>query len=170
MRVSSSSCRFLWRTFAISALPAMLTAMVWISSTGRLARITGMLVSGWNAKPVNAPPTTTPASIPGSDRSHRRGTPVLILSTVARVRSSTLGSRLNCISGTSSPARAESTSRLRISAGSGAALRRASWNARCGQSRPMKMVAAHAAGGADVSCRTASTGSMPRPMPRMRKR
>ena len=89
--------------------------MVWIISMGRLAAITHMLVVGWAAKPVARPVSSSPPSMPGSDHSHRRGTPVLILSTVTTVSSSTLGSRLNCSSGTQMPTWAESSSRLRIS-------------------------------------------------------
>ena len=74
-----------------------------------------MLVTGLSSKPVSAPASSAPASISGNDQYHRRSMPVLILSTVAKVTSSTLGSRLNAISGTHMPARVESMSRLRIS-------------------------------------------------------
>ena len=90
--------------------------MVWITMIGRQASSTCMLVAGSNAKPVARPVASIAAPIPGSERSHSRGTPELILSTVARVTSSTLGSRLKCISGTHAPASAESSRRLRSSA------------------------------------------------------
>ena len=96
-------------------LAARLTAMVWISSIGRHARITAMLVTGCNAGPAITQPSAMPARTTGSDCSHRRGMPVLILSTVASVNSNTLGNRLKCIRGTHNPARAESNSRLRTS-------------------------------------------------------
>ena len=83
---------------------------------GRQATSTAMLVTGSNTKPVARPVASRPPPRPGNERSHSRGTPELILSTVVSVTSSTQGSRLKCSNGTQAPAIAESSSKLRNSA------------------------------------------------------
>lgn len=43
-----------------------LTASVWITSSGRQASMTNMLVCGWTAKPVARPAMSKAMTMPGS--------------------------------------------------------------------------------------------------------
>ena len=108
-----SAKRAVW--YGIAGMALAVGATVFGPGIGNYAVIAAMLVIGCISKPVAVPTATAPAAINGSDQYQSRSMPVLILSTVVSVTSSTLGSRLKAISGTHIPARIESTSRLRIS-------------------------------------------------------
>ena len=125
-------------------------------------------VSGATANPVATLVATRPPSIHGSERSHSRGSPVLILSMVASVSTSTLGSRLKWSRAASEPASAESISRLPTSARWGSRLRFERSHASCGQASAIASIHAQSGQPAWRSYSTTAAATPARPIPSTR--
>lgn len=96
--------------------------------------------------------------------------PTPTLSTESIVASTTLGSRLNCITAIQTPPSAESIIRLRISYRVGCAPRAASNHAACGQAKAFAASAIHHPIDDWFSCNTEATHTKPSARPRVRIR
>jgi len=96
--------------------------------------------------------------------------PTPTLSTESIVASTTLGSRLNCITAIQTPPIAESTIRLRISDCVGLVLRPASHRATCGQANAFNARTIHHPIGDRCNCNTDATHTKPSARPRVRIR
>ena len=90
----------------------MLLDRVCTISSGKVLTMTHSELSSCSGGRRTSVVSAAAPNSPGSDCSHSRRMPLLSLSKVVTVTSTTLGSRLKCISGTHIPAMAESSSRL----------------------------------------------------------
>ena len=143
VRPSSSRRRFCSVTRRASRYATLLIAIGYTTRIGRHATITDIGVTTSTGKPSSADVTAQPAARLATVRTSRRAPPMLTLSMTIIDTSSTLGSRLNCITATHIPLSAASSVRLRTSARRGSAARSDTYSAACGHTNAFTAAASH---------------------------